>query len=349
MDLYNLGKVPWEDSQLIYHALAELGREGLILLSPATAYVCIGFHQDAEREVDLEYCRAHGIPVFRRDVGGGAVYLDGGQLFFQLALKHDDPRIPASKEAFYRKFLEPVVNIYRRMGISAEYKVVNDVIVGHRKISGSGVGEVGGCVLFVGNIIMDFNYAMMARVLRVPDEKFRNKIHKTLAENLSTIRRELGEERAAEWTEVRLTALMIDEFGKLLGSFNARAIDRALRAKMDELRPLMLSEAWLIQRRSLRGERNVKIRSGVQVMRKVHKSQGGLIRADFEVYDNRLTNVSISGDFFCYPPEGIRRLETELEGRAIPEIRELIEELYARSALDIPGVAVADWLAVFAG
>jgi lipoate-protein ligase A len=349
MDLYNLGKVPWDDSQLIYHALAELGREGLILLSPATAYVCIGFHQDAEREVDLEYCRANGIPVFRRDVGGGSVYLDGSQLFFQLALKRDDWRIPASKEAFYRKFLQPVVNIYRRMGIAAEYKPVNDVIAGGCKISGSGVGEAGGCLVFVGNIIVDFNYEMMARVLKVPDEKFRDKIYKTLAENLSTIRRELGQDRAAEWTDERLNSLMIEEFGKLLGPFKARAVDGALRAKMDELRPVMLSDAWLIQRRGRGTERNVKIRSGVHVIQKVHKSRGGLIRADFEVYDGRLTNVSISGDFFCYPSEGIRRLEAELEGRGIPEIRDLIEDLYARNAMDLPGVGVEDWLAVFAG
>jgi lipoate-protein ligase A len=51
LELFNLGKVPWLETQLIYHALAELGREALTLVSPATPYVCIGFHQDAEQEV----------------------------------------------------------------------------------------------------------------------------------------------------------------------------------------------------------------------------------------------------------------------------------------------------------
>jgi len=347
MDLYNLGKIPWDDSQLIYHALAELGREGLILLSPATPYVCIGFHQDADREVDLDYCKAHRIPVFRRDVGGGAVYLDGSQLFFQLVLRRDDPRIPASKEGFYRKFLEPVVSIYRRVGIPAEYKPINDLMAGTRKISGSGVGEIGAGVVFVGNIIVDFNYEMMAHVLKVPDEKFRDKVHKTLVENLSTIRKELGAARAAEWTEDRLNALMIEEFAAFLGPLGPKPIDGPLRAKMDELRPRMLSDAWLIPRRGRGVERNIKIRSGVHVVQKVHKARGGMIRADFEVYEGRLTGVSISGDFFCYPAGGTRRLEAELEGRMIPEIREVIEALYSGSALDIPGVGVEDWLAVF--
>ena len=80
MELFNLGKVSWEESQLIYHAMALLGRQALCLVSPSSPYVCIGYHQDVEQEVDLEFCKDHKIPVFRRQVGGGAVYLDGNQL-----------------------------------------------------------------------------------------------------------------------------------------------------------------------------------------------------------------------------------------------------------------------------
>jgi lipoate-protein ligase A len=46
--------------------------------------------------------------------------------------------------------------------------------------------------VLVGNLIVDFDYEMMARVLKVPDEKFRDKVYKSIRENLSTIKRELG-------------------------------------------------------------------------------------------------------------------------------------------------------------
>jgi lipoate-protein ligase A len=348
MKLYNLGKVPWEESQLIYHAMADLGREGLILLSPASPYVCIGFHQNAAQEVDLAFCREQGIPVFRREVGGGAVYLDGGQLFFQLVLRADDPRIPAPREVFYRTFLAPVVELYRRTGVPAVYKPINDIIAGTRKISGSGVGEIGPCIVFVGNLIVDFNYERMARVLKVPDEKFRDKVHKTLVENLSTLRRELGDAGAAAWSEERLNALLVEEFGKLLGPFEPAAVDPELRERMGALRSAMMSEEWLIQRRGRGAEREVRIRSGVRIVHRVHKAKGGLLRADFELNEGRCFGASISGDFFCYPPEAVGWIEAALEGRPSTEVRQTLRDLQQRHSFEIPGVGEDDWAALLA-
>ena len=59
MKLYRLGTVSWQDSQLLYHALPRLGREGLNLLSPGSPYVCIGYHQDVEQEEALEGGAGH--------------------------------------------------------------------------------------------------------------------------------------------------------------------------------------------------------------------------------------------------------------------------------------------------
>ena len=349
MELYNLGKVPWLESQLIYHALAGLGRESLCLLSPAEPYVCIGFHQDLEQEVDLDFCAENDIPVFRREVGGGAVYLDGKQLFFQLILDKEHPEIPKNREAFYKKFLQPILAVYRSIGIAAEYKPVNDVLAGTRKISGTGVGEIGDCVVFVGNLIMDFNYEMMAKVLKVPDEKFRDKIHKTLEANLSTIIRELGPEAAKQWSEASLSSMMVEEFEKLLGPMEPCEKDRELQVRMDELAVEMSSDAWRFQKGKRIPDRNVKIRAGVNMVHRMHKAAGGLIRADIEVREGTFGNVSLSGDFFCYPGEAVSWLEAKLEGRAVTETRMLVEELYAEKKVDTPGIGIEDWMQILDG
>lgn len=347
MDLYNLGKVSWQESQLLYHALAYSGQEALVLLSPSTPYVCIGFHQEVEAEVDLEFCAANGIPVFRREVGGGAVYLDGNQFFFQLILKKDNKLVPALKEAFYKIFLEPVINTYRLIGIPAEYKPVNDVLAGNRKISGTGVGEMGDCIVFVGNIILDFDFEMMAKVLKVPDEKFRDKVYKTLQENLTTIRKELGETEAAQWKESKVNDILQTEFGKLLGAFNQGIIDDVIRRKMNELGTTMMAPDWLHQKGRKNSGRQVKIQSGVNIIQKAHKAAGGLIRATYELRNDRLYNASLSGDFFCYPPDAINLLELKLEGVDNAAVQSTIENFYKTNAIETNGIMISDWMSVF--
>lgn len=347
MKLYNLGKIPWEESQLIYHTLGYMGQEALSLVSPASPYVCIGYNQDAEQEVDLEYCEENDIPVFRREVGGGAVYLDGNQLFYQVILRMDNPAVTKNKGLFYKKMLQPVINVYRHIGIEAEYKPINDVIVETRKISGTGAAEIGDCIVFVGNLIVDFDYKTMSRVLRVPDEKFRDKVHKTLRDNLSTIRRELGEEKASPWDETTLNNLMAKEFEKVLGPLSASDLDKELEQKMDDLRARMMNDAWLFQKGKKQTQgRDIKIRQGTNLTHKVHKAPGGLIRADIEVIEGKLGSVSLSGDFFCYPAEAIDWLESGLKGIHFDDVETFLDSFYKEKGIETPGITIKDWLKV---
>jgi lipoate-protein ligase A len=357
MKLYRLGIVPWQDSQLLYHALPRLGREGLILLSPGSPYFCIGYHQDVEQEVDMAYCRENDIPVFRREVGGGAVYLDGAQLFWQLVIRKDNPLVPPGKEAFYRRFLQPPIEVYRALGVPAEYKPINDIVANDRKVSGTGVAEIGDYVIFVGNLIVDFDYSMMARVLRVPDEKFRDKVYKTILDNLSTIKREIGEDNVPPTSD--LWALMADKFTDLLGPLEERTeVDDAWRSETDALVPQFFADEWLFKRRSRKGQggeaRQVKIREGVDVRRRMHKAPGGLIRATAAVEREMkkegkreiLRHVALSGDFFFYPAERLADLEAALADVPVEEVERVIARFYEEHGVESPGVTPGDFAQV---
>jgi lipoate-protein ligase A len=347
MELFNLGKIPWEETQLIYHCLALLGTEALCLVSPATPYVCIGYHQDLEQEVDQEFCRAHHIPIFRREVGGGAVFLDGNQLFFHLILKRDNPVAPKRIDAFYQKFLKPVIDVHHRIGIPAEYKPVNDLIVQNRKISGTGAGEIGDSIVFVGNLILDFDYETMARVLKIPDEKFRDKVQKTIAENLSTIRRELGDERADRLDEDTLNTMLAGEFAKLLGPMTSAGKDSLPADKMQALKLKMMGDVWLYRRGKHVEGRVVKVRSGLEVVQRMHKAAGGLIRAEFFVEDGQFKKVAISGDYFCFPQSTVSRLEAAIDGTQAKEIAGVVTDFYRTGHFELPGVGIDDWIQVF--
>ena len=340
MKLYLLGSVSWQDSQLLYHALPRLGREGLILLSPSSPYVCVGYHQDVEQEVDVAYCQEHDIPVFRREVGGGAVYLDGAQLFWQLVIHKDNPLVPTGKNAFYQKFLQPPIEAYRALGIPAEYKPVNDIIANNRKVSGTGVGEIEDYIIFVGNLIVDFNYEMMARVLKVPDEKFRDKVYKTIYENLSTIKREITDVPPTD----ELWALMADKFAASIGPCEEqREVDAEWRAKTGELANRFLTDEWLFKRgRQLEG-RQVKIRAGVELRHMMHKAPGGLIRTTLQVEEGVVAHAELSGDFFFYPAERLPDLEAALVGVRLDEAEEAIAGFYVEHEIESPGVTPADF------
>ncbi len=340
INLYNLGHVPWLDSQLIYHALPRLGLEGLILLAPVEPYVCIGYHQDAEQEVDLAYCRRHGLPVFRREVGGGAVYLDGQQLFYQLVLHRDHPLARGDKASLYRRLLAPVVQTYRDLGVEVRYKPVNDIVTTEgRKISGNGAADIADSLVLVGNLIADFDYETMVRVLRLPDEKFRDKVFTSLQENLTTLRRELG--HLPSW-EV-MTAALLRNFEALLGPLTPAPLPAAVRAQVEALAQTHTGEEWLFKPgRRFREGRRVKIAAGVEVVRRVHKAQGGLIRATVEMRQGRIEAVSLSGDFFFYPAEKLADLESDLVGVAPAQAQGVIEDFYRRYGVESPGVSPRD-------
>ena len=343
MKLYRLNTVSWQDSQLLYHALPRLGREGLILLSPATPYVCIGYFQDATQEVDMEFCHEQDIPVFRREVGGGAVYLDGEQLFFQMIIHRDNPLVPAGKLAFYRQFLQAPIEAYRALGIPAEYRPVNDIVANQRKVSGTGAAQIGDYYVLVGNLIVDFNYEMMARVLRVPDEKFRDKVYKTIHENLSTIKREIEHVPPEE----ELWSLMAEKFVEMLGPMEVQTtVDEEWRAQADELAAQFLSDEWLYQKKRPAADRAVTIRAGVQVKQKMHKAPGGLIRATTETQDGIIAAVSLSGDFFFYPEEKLAALQAALAGVSETEVEAAVIRFYDEHAIESPGVTPADFAQV---
>lgn len=341
MKLYDLGCVPWLDSQLLYHALPRVGGSGLILLAPATPYVCIGRHQDPTQEVDLDFCAERGIPVFRREVGGGAVYLDGDQLFYQLVLPLDHPLGQGDKESVYRRLLAPVVQTYQGIGIDAHYKPVNDILAGGRKISGNGAAEIEGSLVLVGNLILDFDYEMMSRVLRVPDEKFRDRLHKTLQDNLTTVQRELG-----GIPEIgMLKKALVSEFERLLGPLETAPLPQAVYDKAHELAPMLTSREWLMQRGRRSASVNVKLRAGVNLAQRVRKAPGGLIRSAFVASDGRLEQVEFSGDFFFYPAERLAEMEKALIGVSLTQVKQAIQRFYDEHAIQSPGVTPADFAA----
>lgn len=179
--------------------------------------VSIGYFQSLEREVDVEECRRLGFDVVRRITGGGAVFHDEhGEVTYSVVVSEDDLKrlaphssIQESYEALCRGLLEGL----RELGISAEFKPVNDVLVAGRKISGSAQTRRRGVILQHGTLLLKSDLKTMFRVLKVSGEKISDKAIKAVEERVTNILRETGRELSVE----EVVSALARGFEKALG------------------------------------------------------------------------------------------------------------------------------------
>jgi len=341
--LLDLGFVSPVRSQTVYHAVAyamtPTDADTIILVSPTNPYVCIGYHQDIEREVDLSYCKAKGLPVFRREVGGGATYLDSMQVFTQWIFHRD--HLPSGIEERFALHAKPLVETYHALGIPAYHRPVNDIQVAGKKIGGMGAARIGIAEVLVTSLMLDFDIESMTRVLKVSSEKMRDKVHQGLRQYMTTLTSELGHAPDREMVK----ALYVD---RCRSAMDREIVPGAL-TEGEEMMARQLDERfvtadWLYQQAKLR-QSSVKIHQDVVVVEADHKAPGGLIRVTARLREERIEELSISGDFTLLPTTALCELEQATCG--LPAERDLLLEairaVYTSSCIQSPGVTPEDF------
>ena len=142
---------------------------------------------------------------------------------------------------------------------------------------------------------------------------------------------------------------MIRNFEKVLGPLQPAELPQEVYRKMDEIRPRFESKEWLYKKGKQIPGRDVKISADINVIHRMFKAPGGLIKATLEQQGDRLLSVSLAGDFFCFPEDAVSDLESALGGKTLAEVPEVLARWYSKSAVDTPGVTVDDWMKVFNG
>lgn len=342
----DLGEVPPVRSQTIYHAVARAMKDDspdtIILVTGKDPYVSIGFHQDLHSEVDTNYCREAGLPVVRREVGGGAVYLDRNQVFSQWVFHNES--LPADLNAQFELYIRPLVETYRELGIDAYLRPVNDIHVDNKKIGGTGAAQIDDARVLVGSLMFDFDKATMAKVLMVPDEKMRDKIVSGLEQYMVTMADLLPEAPDRD----RTIGLYLE---RCAGTLDAELVPGEPSAEelaiAEDLDVQFVSEEWL-NRKTVLPREGVKIHEGVSVVGGMFKAPGGLIRAAATNVDGSLVDVSFSGDFTILPASGLAAIESAAAG-PIAALESRIEAVYADLAPETPGVLPEHFAAAITG
>lgn len=246
-------------SQTIWHALAygvsESGQATLSFVQPTQPYVCLGYHRGLD-ELDLGFCTAAGLPVFRRMVGGGPVYLDDDQLFFQIVLPLRE--VPMVRAVALERLLLPAVQAFRDCGVDASLRD-GEICVGDRKICGHGAGQIADAVVVCGNLIGSFDHACATNILRLPDPAIRDEVERMMRRYVLATPAPTADFKAALTSAYAAAFRWVPRRGELSTS------ERSELARLD--REFVTSE-WVAGEIPSRGPTiRIKIREGVRVAR----------------------------------------------------------------------------------
>ncbi len=257
--IIDFGRVSALRSQTLWHAIALGVSDGspptLSFMTPAEPYVSIGLHRRLE-EVDQDWCRAQGLPIFRREVGGGPVYLDDGQLFFQITIQATDA--PPVRSIAVNTLLEPAISAFRTVGIEAGIDAGGDIVVGDTKICGHGAGQIDQAVIVVGNLITRFDHAAAAATLSSPTDHCRAELERLMRRYIAPTPTDPAAFRDAA----------VHAYGKAIGLDQAPGeLTEAENEHLAELDSRFVDPDWLEDQpnRASRDGWMVKIKGGVWI------------------------------------------------------------------------------------
>lgn len=127
--------------------------------------VIFGRNQVIEREVNLDYCRQHGIAFYRRKSGGGCVYADRSNVMMSYITRSDEVTTTFSR------YMAMVRQVLSDLGIEATTTEHNDVLIGGRKVSGNAFYHIPGHSIVHGTMLFDTDMQHMLNAITPPQTK----------------------------------------------------------------------------------------------------------------------------------------------------------------------------------
>lgn len=131
--------------------------------------VIFGRNQVLENEVNVAYCREHGIKLYRRKSGGGCVYADKDNLMLSYVTSEDHVNFA------FNRFINMVLLVLRKLGIAATGTAHNDVMIGDRKVCGTACYHLDGRSIVHSTMLYDTNMEHMLNAITPGPEKLAQK------------------------------------------------------------------------------------------------------------------------------------------------------------------------------
>lgn len=303
--------------------------------------VLVGYHQQLDSEVRLDFCSANGIEVNRRITGGGAIVFEPSHIGWEIIAKKDHPLLKGSPKDLSQVLSEIFCNALREeFGLELSFRPRNDIEVRGKKISGTGGTAEGDAFLFQGTLLVDMDVWQMLMALKVPMEKLKAHEVNSLMERVTTLRKELGFIPEAR----RVKEAIASGFSRALGvEFIRGSLTDWEEKRFWQLLPEFSSMSWVDKY----GEKAQKR----TLLKAIHRGDGGVIRLllDLDLARRRIRSAIVSGDFFSFPSRAVYDLESLFKDvpAKVDVIREILQSFFSRGPSPFPSLDEEDFLRAF--
>jgi len=261
--------------------------------------VIFGRNQLIENEVNLDYCRRHGIQTYRRKSGGGCVYADMGNIMLSYITKDENVNFT------FNRYINMVVLVLRRLGIKAEASGRNDIMIGGRKVSGNAFYHIPGKSIVHGTMLYDTDMRNMTGSITPTDGKLLSKGVQSVRQHIALLK--------------DYVSIPVDE----LKAFIRNSLcTRELMLSDDDIENIKEIEKEYISPEFIYGNN-----PHYSIIRKQRVENVGDIEIRIELKNSIIKKINIMGDFFPVGDIDARilrplhniRLEYDDISRALPE------------------------------
>ncbi len=235
-----------------------------------TPSVIFGRNQLIENEVNVNFCKMHGIKMYRRKSGGGCVYADMNNIMFSYITTAEFVGF-----TFY-KYINRIVLALRKLGVDAKPSIRNDILINGRKVSGNAFYHLPKRCVVHGTLLYDTNMVFMTKAITPDSEKLQTKGVESVRQHITLLK---------DYVDC--------DIEQLKDFFRKELCDSSYHINNDDLKIITEIEREYLSDDFIYGN-NPKF---TKTFRKRFDRVGN-IEAKCEIKNNTLKNLNLMGDFF---------------------------------------------------